>query len=146
MATVLKLSTPGVYVQEIPAFPPSVAEVETAIPAFIGYTEKAQRFVADDLKLTPTKVTSFNQYVLWYGGAQEETTDSVTISVTDFGAGNANITVSPVAGKKSVYNMYYSLKHFVDNGGGTCYVVSVDKYAAAPGGVKEADLAKGLDL
>ena len=33
--------TPGVYVEEISLLPPSVAQVETAIPAFIGYTEKA---------------------------------------------------------------------------------------------------------
>ena len=32
--------TPGVYVEEISTFPPSVAEVSTAIPAFIGYTEQ----------------------------------------------------------------------------------------------------------
>ena len=38
MATTYK--TPGVYVEEIVKFPPSVAQVETAIPAFIGYTEK----------------------------------------------------------------------------------------------------------
>lgn len=31
--------TPGVYVEEISKFPPSVAGVATAIPAFIGYTE-----------------------------------------------------------------------------------------------------------
>jgi phage tail sheath protein FI len=31
--------TPGVYVEEISKLPPSVAQVETAIPAFIGYTE-----------------------------------------------------------------------------------------------------------
>ena len=37
MATTYK--TPGVYVEEISKFPPSVAQVETAIPAFIGYTE-----------------------------------------------------------------------------------------------------------
>lgn len=30
--------TPGVYVQEISTLPPSVAEVATAVPAFIGYT------------------------------------------------------------------------------------------------------------
>ena len=30
--------TPDVYIEEISVFPPSVAEVETAIPAFIGYT------------------------------------------------------------------------------------------------------------
>ncbi|MBD2604442.1 phage tail sheath family protein [Scytonema hofmannii FACHB-248] len=33
--------TPGVYIEEISKFPPSVAEVETAIPAFIGYTQMA---------------------------------------------------------------------------------------------------------
>ncbi|MFC3362471.1 hypothetical protein ACFOG5_04690 [Pedobacter fastidiosus] len=33
--------TPGVYINEINNFPPSIATVETAIPAFIGYTEKS---------------------------------------------------------------------------------------------------------
>jgi phage tail sheath protein FI len=33
--------TPGVYVAEIPAFPPSVVGVATAIPVFVGYTERA---------------------------------------------------------------------------------------------------------
>ena len=35
--------TPGVYVQEVPSFPPSVAAVSTAIPAFLGYTEVQPR-------------------------------------------------------------------------------------------------------
>ena len=35
--------TPGVFVEEISKFPPSIAAVETAIPAFIGYTEKAMK-------------------------------------------------------------------------------------------------------
>jgi phage tail sheath protein FI len=34
--------TPGVYIEEISIFPPSVAAVETAIPAFIGFTEQAE--------------------------------------------------------------------------------------------------------
>ena len=33
--------TPDVYTEEIPTLPPSVAGVSTAVPAFIGYTEKA---------------------------------------------------------------------------------------------------------
>ena len=33
--------TPGVYIVEKSAFPNSVVEVATAVPAFIGYTEKA---------------------------------------------------------------------------------------------------------
>ncbi|WP_169219289.1 hypothetical protein [Brasilonema sp. UFV-L1] len=44
--------TPGVYVEEISVFPPSVAEVETAISAFIGCTEIANKNVNDDHDLT----------------------------------------------------------------------------------------------
>jgi len=36
--------TPGVYVEEISKLPPSVAQVETAIPAFIGFTEKGEKW------------------------------------------------------------------------------------------------------
>ncbi len=54
--------SPGVYVEEISVFPPSVAEVETAIPAFIGYTEKAKEKTDHDLILKPTKIYSFKQY------------------------------------------------------------------------------------
>lgn len=34
--------SPGVYIEELNVFPSTVAQVETAIPAFVGYTEKAQ--------------------------------------------------------------------------------------------------------
>ena len=51
--------TPGVYVEEISLFPPSVAEVETAIPAFIGYTEKALLKGIEDVTFIPTAITSF---------------------------------------------------------------------------------------
>ena len=32
------MKTPGVYIVEESAFPSSVVEVATAVPAFIGYT------------------------------------------------------------------------------------------------------------
>ena len=35
------MKTPGVYIVEKSAFPNSVVQVATAVPAFIGYTEKA---------------------------------------------------------------------------------------------------------
>lgn len=35
------MKTPGIYIEEKNAFPNSVIEVATAIPAFIGHTEKA---------------------------------------------------------------------------------------------------------
>ena len=60
MATVYK--TPGVFVEEIPKLPPSVAQVETAIPAFIGYTEKAMNLAPDDLVKIPKKIGSMVEY------------------------------------------------------------------------------------
>jgi phage tail sheath protein FI len=36
------IKTPGVYINEVNAFPNSVQEVPTAIPAFIGYTSRTE--------------------------------------------------------------------------------------------------------
>jgi phage tail sheath protein FI len=142
--SILKLSTPGVYVQEIPTFPPSVAEVETAIPAFIGYTEKATKLGAD-ITLIPTKINNFDEYSLFFGGAQEESEDSITIGVTNAGSDNYSIEVLPVSGKKSVHNMYYAVKHFFDNGGGVCYIASVGPYTPLPGSPDKTILINGLN-
>ena len=65
MATTYK--TPGVYVMEISKLPPSVAQVETAIPAFIGYTHKAADPLGD-LNLKPKRITSLLEYESYFGG------------------------------------------------------------------------------
>ena len=77
MATIYK--TPGVYVEEIPKFPPSVAAVDTAIPAFIGYTEKAVDRVGDDLTLKPKRIESLVEFEQYFGGPQPETEITVTV-------------------------------------------------------------------
>src|SRR5215472_12901041 len=71
--------TPGVYIEEIPKFPPSVAPVETAIPAFIGYTQMAQDQVADDLHLKPKRITSLVEYEKYFGLPQKE--EKITVAV-----------------------------------------------------------------
>src|SRR6187551_3322193 len=77
MAVVFK--TPGVYIKEIPLFPPSIAEVETAIPAFIGYTETAS-FNGRDLSMRPTRISSLLEYESMFGTAQKENALSVTVA------------------------------------------------------------------
>src|ERR1051325_5448586 len=145
MATVLKLATPGGYVQEIAAFPPSVAEVETAIPAFIGYTEKAAGPANEDITWIPKKITDFSQYTLFFGAPPQETKDSITIDVSVDSSGSQVVTPKPVAGKGSKYKLAYSVQQFFDNGGATCYIVSTGPYGAPPGAPASADLGKGLD-
>jgi uncharacterized protein len=128
--------TPGVYIEEISKFPPSVAEVETAIPAFIGYTAQAKVRGVDyhELKkVAPVRITSLLEYEQFFGQAQPET--GITVTVTAAGEVNAAIA-SP-----SPHNMYYSLQAYFANGGGPCYIVSVGK---PTGTIVKADLEPGL--
>ncbi|MEG1543957.1 MAG: phage tail sheath subtilisin-like domain-containing protein, partial [Tannerellaceae bacterium] len=60
--------TPGVYIKEKNAFGNSVVEAETAIPAFIGYTESAQNG-DDDLTNKPMKISSMTEFMKYFGGA-----------------------------------------------------------------------------
>ena len=143
---VLKLSTPGVYVQEIPAFPPSVAEVETAIPAFIGYTQKADKVIANDLLMIPTKIGSIQEFTTLFGDPAQEALDSIDINVTDKGSGQYTIKFVYDASKRSNYNLYYSVKSFYDNGGGTAYIVAVDTYAGGAGKVVMGGVGPDLGL
>ena len=132
--------TPGVYIEEISKLPPSITSVETAIPAFIGYTEKAQLKEPGDLTKKPMRITSMLEYALFFGGPQPETTISVTIDKTQ----PNKVDVQGKVTDPSKYLMYYSLQMFFINGGGPCYVVSVGDYSGA-GVIDLATLKGGLD-
>src|SRR5215510_7945337 len=110
--------TPGVYVEEIPKFPPSVAPVETAIPAFIGYTEKAQDAVPADLHLKPVRISSLVEYEQYFGGAQPEESITVAATVTTVNTvvteQKAVATVTEAARSKHI--LYYALQMFFANG------------------------------
>ncbi|MEM7085769.1 MAG: phage tail sheath C-terminal domain-containing protein [Bacteroidota bacterium] len=59
MSTTMK--TPGVYIQELDAFGNSVVPVPTAVPAFIGYTEKTS-YNGKSLVNKAVKITSLKQF------------------------------------------------------------------------------------
>jgi len=61
--------TPGVYIKEKNAFGTSVVEAETAIPAFIGFTEKAKLREDGDLTNVPWKISSMNEFIQYFGEA-----------------------------------------------------------------------------
>ncbi|GJL83495.1 MAG: hypothetical protein DHS20C01_31290 [marine bacterium B5-7] len=134
--------TPGVYIEEISKFPPSVAQVATAIPVFIGYTEKAT-FKGDDLTNTPTRISSLLEYELLYGKAKLETGLVVTIEEKQENSERTAIEVSNVKiSNRSPFIMYYSLQAYFDNGGGPCWIVSVGTFTEQ--GVKPVDFKTGL--
>ena len=139
MATYL---TPGVYVEEIPKFPPSVAPVATAIPAFIGYTEK------DDLKLKATRIESLVDFEQLFGGPQLETDITVSINETSAAGGKpatSVVTANLDPAKRSKHVLYYALQLFYANGGNTAYVVSAGKYNAIASGPTLSGLQAALE-
>ncbi len=103
--------TPGVYVEEVSVFPPSVAQVETAIPAFIGYTADAKEAAK------PVRIVSLKEYEQHFGKAQPE---AFSITITDGPTGRSVSIPNPVV---PTFHMYYQMQMYFGNGGGPCYIV-----------------------
>lgn len=172
MSTYKNRTTPGVYVTEFSAFPNSIPGVATAIPAFIGYTEKCE-ISGKSALFTPILINSMADYTAIFGDEFNAVYDmsdkdakggDYTAETCDFAAEIWNDTDKKYntkyyaytrakavfgltdSGKKvglPTYNLYDSLRMFYANGGGTCYVVSVGLFSA-DGSVTYDDLAKGL--
>ncbi len=119
------IKTPGVYINEINGFPPSIAQVATAIPAFVGYTEKGPS--------EPTKVKSLLEYGQIFGGASEPAGVNITL--------NVEYLVT-----ESQFKLYNSLRLFFANGGGTCYIVSIGDYDTATPFSSATPFTDGLNL
>ncbi len=126
------ITTPGVYVTEIPSFPPSIAQVATAIPAFIGYTHDATNLQPGDLLNVPTRLSSLVEYQTYFGGAPDPGIQEIDI--------DANNNVTNIK-RSATYYMYDSIRMFFLNGGGTCYIVSIGLFPAT---IASGDYQTGL--
>jgi len=141
--------TPGVYVEEVPLFPPSVAEVETAIPAFIGYTEKAEKDGNDQTE--PLLIYSLKEFEQYFGKSAKEPEKSISIEIDETRDGDDKRTaisgkVTTDKDKFSKYILYYSMQLFFANGGGKCYIVSADKFPADGSGTPTKEkLVAGIE-
>ena len=133
MATTYK--TPGVFVEEIPKLPPSVAQVETALPAFVGYTNKADEIAPGDLINKPKRIGSLVEFEQFYGTGPSPEVTEVNID------SNNNFTSATV---KNTFFMYDSLRMFYANGGGDCYIVSVGKSEKATT-ISKSNFTTGVD-
>ena len=129
--------TPGVYIEDKNAFPGSVVSVETALPVFIGYTEKAERREKSLLHV-PTKISSLQEYIELFG-----TGFNARFKIVPAVAGTNEETFL-VTGKKmqaainknNCLYFYNAIRFFYGNGGSKCYILSVGTYAGKPGGIK----------
>ncbi|MFN8395503.1 MAG: phage tail sheath C-terminal domain-containing protein [Bacteroidia bacterium] len=112
--------SPGVYIEESNSFGNSVAPVDTAVPAFVGYTAKAQQQVADDLINVPIRIESLLAYTNYFGGGAQS---RLTVKLKAGGVYGSSDVVYELP-----FQMYHAvLMHFA-NGGGPLFIVSVGKF------------------
>ena len=131
----MNYKTPGVYVEEVSIFPPSVAEVATAIPAFIGYTETA-KFQGKNLAGKAVEVPSLAEFEERFGKGPDINLNKVTLT--------ENNTVSKVE-SRTTFLLYDSIRLYFSNGGGRCYIVSVGQYGKSPQDeISKQDIEGGL--
>jgi len=102
------MKTPGVYVVEKNAFPNSVVEVATAVPAFIGYTQKAVNGNKSLLN-KPWRISSMAEFRSYFGDAPKPKFELA---------------------EEDKYTLCYNMLLFYANGGGPCYIVSVGDYSS----------------
>ena len=117
-------STPGVYVREISTFPPSVAEVSTAIPAFIGYTEKGQ---AAAKGAQASRINTMLEYETLFG-KPKPSTYTVTANLDENNQSWNLSNLQRNAPDDKDFLMHYALTLYFKNGGGSCYIVSIGNY------------------
>ncbi len=124
--------TPGVYLVEKDAFPGSVVEVATAIPAFIGYTEKTE-YNGKDLTNKPFRITSFAEYLNIFGGAPSVRFTYAADSAAAPVEGGESDSEAKDEGKATLkattmFRLYDSMRIFFQNGGAACYICTVGSY------------------
>ena len=141
--------TPGVYVEEISVFPPSVAAVETAIPVFIGYTQMAVDSDGSDLTGIPKRITSLLEYEEYFGTTTIQTFNVAVTQTWDTDAGAIVDTTVAFDGTPPspipTRFLYYSMQIFFANGGGPCWIDSVGPETATPADSDLTDAITALE-
>ncbi|MEP7254981.1 MAG: phage tail sheath C-terminal domain-containing protein [Ferruginibacter sp.] len=120
--------TPGVYIVEKNAFPSSAIAVPTAIPVFIGYTEKAERN-GKGLKYFPTKISSMTEYAELFGAAFHPKFVIKRAAVSNaqmFKLNGEDIYIKHAENNELYF--YNAIRFFYLNGGRDCYILSVGSY------------------
>ncbi|KAA6439409.1 phage tail sheath family protein [Dyadobacter flavalbus] len=123
MAIVTK--TPGVYIEEVPLFPPSIAAVDTAVPVFIGYTDTRP----DNARITAVKIRTLMEFEQKFCNW-----DNWKLKF--------NVQDNTWEESFSRNELYYHLQLYFANGGGKCYIASLGP--KKPEGVEKKDFEDAL--
>lgn len=140
------IKSPGVYINELNAFPNSVVAVPTAVPAFIGYTPQAS-YEGKSYTNIAQKITSFAEFQAIYcypnpappaGRVKQYSPEYYLVQQKSKPAGNNYMMINGdyytvLPDPNTIYYLYNSIQLFYQNGGGDAYIVSVGTYGLPSG-------------
>lgn len=135
-----KMKTPGVYINEVSAFPNSVVPVPTAIPAFVGYTPQAF-YNGKSCANQAVSISSFREFqeifclpapARQYAPQYYLVPQKVQPTDEDYLLINGQY-YALLPDPNTIYYLYNSIRLFYQNGGGQAYIVSVGGYGPASG-------------
>ncbi len=119
--------TPGVYIEEVSKFPPSVVAVETAVPAFIGYTERVT-YKSTNLVNKPVEIKSLLEFEAMYGASPNIGSFSVDV---DADSRVTSTVADPGDGTLARFRFAHAINYYFRNGGGRCQVISLGDYTSS---------------
>lgn len=151
--------TPGVYINEINGFANSVVPIATAVPAFIGYTPKAE-YQGQSYNKKAQKINSFAEFQAFYmldnppapaePATQYQPMYHLVAQTAEPTAGDyimINGTYySILPDPNTIYYLYNSVRLFYQNGGGAAYIVSMGSYGSPSGKPLDSPSAKIVNL
>ncbi|MDX2246148.1 MAG: phage tail sheath subtilisin-like domain-containing protein [Bacteroidia bacterium] len=108
--------TPGIYLRDLTPPQPADPLIETALPAFIGYTE----FAPERGRFLPVRIRDMAHFETLFGGNYQP--DYYSADVLPDGE-----TLISVGADKRFF-LFESLRFYFDNNGGDCFIVSVGGY------------------
>ena len=110
--------TPGVYVQEIDAYPNSVVGVSTGVPVFVGHTERHGEAGVPKFG----RVTSLDQFEELFGGPQ-------IVKIGWDGDDDNGVCTLPDTKR---YRLFDAVRMFFDNGGTAAWIASAGDFRTPP--------------
>ncbi|WP_237057569.1 hypothetical protein [Microbulbifer sediminum] len=115
---------PGVFVEEVPAPFQQVSAVDTAVPVFIGYSERTT-YLGQSLLNRVVEIRSLADFAMMFG--QPPAVGDFRIQL-DADGNPVDGIPDPNDSALARFRLAYALKHYFLNGGGRCYVVSVGSF------------------
>lgn len=133
--------------------PTSIIPVETAVPVFIGYTERrgkngaplpVQKIRAVEIS-HPQKISSMADYEEYFGKAPVANINVTIKESRDYLLDHiVNRTIEITDTISSLHKLYYHLQMYFANGGGSCFIISVGDFSKPQ--VEADHLLAGIDM